>query len=157
MLFSGYQGVFCQQKVVWVHAEQTLCGLALEDHTQWNSHWPQARHVPSQVKTRVKRQWLTFTEPHWSLLVAGPSHKRARAPPCSSVSSHRDADMYTKDTVLSTLVLCGIHAGEGSCHSTEELEGKRTRISRSDREIYWEVWQTDKMRSGWHAAHMPGR
>lgn len=33
--------------------------------------------------------------------------------------------MYTKDTVLSTLVLCGIHAGEGSCHATEELEGKK--------------------------------
>lgn len=33
--------------------------------------------------------------------------------------------MYTKDTVLSTLVLCGIHAGEGSCHAAEELQGKK--------------------------------
>lgn len=68
--------------------------------------------------------------------MAGASHKTARTPLCSSVSSHRDTDMHTKDTVLSTLVLCGIHAGEGGCHATEELKGKRTRIFLSDGEIF---------------------
>lgn len=57
--------------------------------------------------------------------MAGARPERAKTPPCSSVSSHRDTDMYTKDTVLSTLVLCGIHAGEGSCDAAEELQGKK--------------------------------
>lgn len=49
----------------------------------------------------------------------------------SSASPHTHTHMcvYTKDTVLSALVLCGVHTGESSSHTTEKLEGgkiKRT-------------------------------
>lgn len=64
-------------------------------------------------------------------------HKRAGETSwLSSVTSDTDTDTYTKDTVLSTLVLCGIHAREGGCHATEKLEGRRTRCILSDKEMY---------------------
>lgn len=65
--------------------------------------------------------------------------------------SDADTDMHKKDTVLSTLVLCGVHAREGSCHATEKLEGKRTSFILSDKEYTL----LGKMKSAQHVVYNP--
>lgn len=64
--------------------------------------------------------WNRFSVPPSKL---ANESSRVYAPTGSSASPH--THVCTKDTVLSALVLCGVHTGESSSHTTEKLEEKK--------------------------------